>query len=722
MLIQVIISYRFLLPRLHLDRLAMQISVRNLRNALKDLPSKLENTYRDAMVRIKHQNKEYCQLALRVLSWISRAKRPLQVKELQHAVSVTFTDRDIDDECLVSTALITSVCAGLVSIDNESNTFRLVHFTVEEFFETNGHEWFPDAERLIAETCLVYMLFDEVGRESFEMDVNYDIFEEEGMHSPWKYSLLPYAAKNWTYHAIPALPQIQQLVNDFLIHEMNIAAVLRVREDFFYPLERPTRSPGLHLFAGLEGEENARLWLGSGADINATDSTGNTALNVAMAHGNYAFARFLLSNKACVNATDKNGNTALLHHLLRCPEEFEVAESEILKLLINAGAHVNHCNSDGMTTLMATVNSREQSSLKLLLKAGADPNVKGMEGMTCLHYAMRWNKINACKVIDVLLEAGADIEALDEYGETPLSSSLRVNNIHAMTHFLQRGAKVDFASLKSYHREPPVLVAFQEASFRCLVNCLLRSGHHVSAAEGLEKIALQEAWGASGTKDIAEILQRDDVCLETKELFWQFGPRTPEKTALLITASDYTAVDIVSSLLHAGVKVDTADEEEENAFIETMKLSTPYERWIRFPKWNTYRNWFEKRAGDSMHGADELKSRSDNSVKLLLLWGLSWEQRQQVVATAESLPWWVDIWRHHCLRLAYNDPDDEFEFELRDSNEDWRERLSEEFMDSDMWEGQELLKDLEDDEQNGVISPLRSTENDAAVEEYGASF
>jgi hypothetical protein len=72
---------RFLLPRLHIGRLRSQTSVRKVMEALHQLPTKLDGTYEDAMLRIKGQVKEYSQLAFKALSWISKTFRPLKLDD-----------------------------------------------------------------------------------------------------------------------------------------------------------------------------------------------------------------------------------------------------------------------------------------------------------------------------------------------------------------------------------------------------------------------------------------------------------------------------------------------------------------------------------------------------------------------------------------------------------------------------------------------------------------
>ena len=145
------------------------------------------------MYRIQHQHGEYCELALKVLSWISKARRPLQVEEVQHAVSVEVGDNDIEEGPLEAPTLLVSVCKGLVTVDTESRNFRLVHFTVEEFFKKSHYQWFPGAENMIAKTCLTYLSFDAFGQGGCETKSDWEARSR-------KYVLMEYAAINWMAH------------------------------------------------------------------------------------------------------------------------------------------------------------------------------------------------------------------------------------------------------------------------------------------------------------------------------------------------------------------------------------------------------------------------------------------------------------------------------------------------------------------------------------------
>jgi hypothetical protein len=95
----------------------------------------LSQAYDQAVERIDGQKSGFRRLAKKALSWITCAKRPLITSELQHALAVNINDAEIDRENLRDIEDIVSVCAGLVTVDKESNVIRLVHYTTQEYFE-----------------------------------------------------------------------------------------------------------------------------------------------------------------------------------------------------------------------------------------------------------------------------------------------------------------------------------------------------------------------------------------------------------------------------------------------------------------------------------------------------------------------------------------------------------------------------------------------------------
>ena len=126
------------MAKLHMDSLASKSSLREVRNALKALPTQVNATYDEVMLRIRAQNADDRGLADKVLSWIVYARRPLSLQELQCAIAITPDMLDMDPEALVDEVILIDVCAGLVIIDEESSTIRLVR---KSPFECDTAPW-----------------------------------------------------------------------------------------------------------------------------------------------------------------------------------------------------------------------------------------------------------------------------------------------------------------------------------------------------------------------------------------------------------------------------------------------------------------------------------------------------------------------------------------------------------------------------------------------------
>jgi len=153
--------------------------------------------------------------------------------------------------------------------------------------------------------------------------------------------------------------------------------------------------------------EFARVLIGSGADVNAKDKWGQTALITAAFNGQAETARLLIENGADVNAHDDVVGYTVLMNLIggyaswmkRLSETekkglsksekldsenfvkgFEVVPTEIADLLINAGADVNAQGKGGMTALIMAASSGMTEIVRLLIRRGADVNVATDDG------------------------------------------------------------------------------------------------------------------------------------------------------------------------------------------------------------------------------------------------------------------------------------------------------------------------------------------------------
>lgn len=158
--------------------------------------------------------------------------------------------------------------------------------------------------------------------------------------------------------------------------------------------------------------------LAKGADINAKDNDGNTALMVAsdMSQGE---GGTLLVQEAYLNTSTSGGKTVFSETVLSktaLPAP-DMSYIEIVKILLAQGADVNVKANNGVTALMRASWKGHGEIVKILLAKGADVNVKSNSGATALMMASRKGH---CEVVKTLIAQGVDVNAKDNDGYTAL--------------------------------------------------------------------------------------------------------------------------------------------------------------------------------------------------------------------------------------------------------------------------------------------------------------
>jgi hypothetical protein len=200
------------------------------------------------MERIEGQLSDQEELAKEALSWITCAKRLLTTLELQHALAVKVGQEEFDEGNKPDIEDIISVCAGLVTVDEESGIIRLVHYTTQEYFERTQKKWFPSAEFDITAICVTYLSFN-VFRSGF---CHTDSSFEERLSLNLLYD---YTAHYWGRHARQASslhPKVLEFLQCTIKIEAAAQALLARKLHSFhynYSQEVPKQITGLHLAA-----------------------------------------------------------------------------------------------------------------------------------------------------------------------------------------------------------------------------------------------------------------------------------------------------------------------------------------------------------------------------------------------------------------------------------------------------------------------------------------
>ncbi|TWU63130.1 MULTISPECIES: ankyrin repeat domain-containing protein [Crateriforma] len=90
--------------------------------------------------------------------------------------------------------------------------------------------------------------------------------------------------------------------------------------------------------------------------------------------------------------------------------------TEVVKLLLDQDAVVDHRDSAGRTALMYASTADNVDTVKLLLRRGANPNLADkVENFTPLMFAAAEGQLS---VVDLLLDAGARVDSKDIDGDT----------------------------------------------------------------------------------------------------------------------------------------------------------------------------------------------------------------------------------------------------------------------------------------------------------------
>ncbi len=123
-----------------------------------------------------------------------------------------------------------------------------------------------------------------------------------------------------------------------------------------------------------------RELLKQGADVNSRDREHNeTALLLAAKFADAEMVRLLLDAGAEIDARDDWGRTALF---------VTSVTSEVFEVLLDAGANIHARDKEGHTILMRKVSeSASLSDVEKLLQLGVDPSVRTEDGESALEMA-----------------------------------------------------------------------------------------------------------------------------------------------------------------------------------------------------------------------------------------------------------------------------------------------------------------------------------------------
>ena len=169
-------------------------------------------------------------------------------------------------------------------------------------------------------------------------------------------------------------------------------------------------------------------------DVDAKDYFGQTALIRASEKGDTAAVNSLIRAGANVNAADRTGRTALL-----AASAFG-GKLETVQALIKAGANLNARDlRPGRTALMFAADFGGTAVAEALIKAGADLNIADHSGGTALIRAV---SLGYSDIVQALIKAGANLNQKDKNGTTALTLAAWACHADIVRDLLKAGATV----------------------------------------------------------------------------------------------------------------------------------------------------------------------------------------------------------------------------------------------------------------------------------------
>ena len=405
----------------------------------------LENVYYQTLRRIREQRSDRSRLGMEVLMWVSHSKRPLRIDELCHALAIEMGTSDLDNENIPPQDTVLGSCLGLVTVNKETSTVKLIHYTLQEYLSLPGI--LPNAHKTLAESCLAYLNYDRVK----ELPANQ-------ISALGDMPFLEYSTLYWGSHAKIGLSDhakslALKLLNRFGDH---ISATLLCDQ-----IQIPHRGPLSHrLFSGLHcvsylgiDELVAALIRMKSYNINQADCMGFTPLMWASLQENQGAVELLLAQGNASPDNPGNGGRTPLHLA-----SGQGHEGVVRQLLPWSEVGLNRQDNDGRTPLYHASSNGHEGVVRLLLSQyNVDPDKPDYRGQTPLCSA---SQNGHAEVVKLLLARGdVNPDKADRKGQTPLQWASSIGNEGIVRLLLPR-SRVDPNKLNHDGRTPLWVAAF----------------------------------------------------------------------------------------------------------------------------------------------------------------------------------------------------------------------------------------------------------------------
>ena len=319
-------------------------------------------------------------------------------------------------------------------------------------------------------------------------------------------------------------------------------------------LERATRVDlsGEDLWNGLKkgvvGDVGSALRAGVSAETPEPESD---MLPLAMvARSSRHMISLLLSYGADINARDNLGKTALHYYASWPTASPEQALLDSMSYLLERGADVNARDNEGRTPLY---DAKHPLVMQALLDAGANPDLAGPCSQTPLYRAANFGHLEAT---EVLLCNGADPNLFDELGRSVLVGAINKGDERVVSALLSRGADPNLRSPNGGYTALHTSCGQENIE---LVRMLLGADAQAQARTDAGATVLHEAlW--RGTPELIKLLLDSGVDPAVEDASGRSAADVARQAnrgqiVALLEGASYRAPDIDWERPHAGITV-----------------------------------------------------------------------------------------------------------------------------------------------------------------------
>ena len=372
----------------------------------------LDDVYGATIERIEAQGGYKSRLGMGALMWVSYAEVPLNPDELCHALAIDLGSTDFNADNIPSVTTLVSCCQGLITVDKEASTVRLIHFTLREYLSTHSNI-FSAPHSAMAEICLTYLNSEQVKALSADSYADLCVVIHDN-------PFLEYCSLHWGVHAKREFSDCSmslalQLFRDFDGHISRILLWEEANGQRSSYYHRFQFSP-LHC-ASVFGivELLANLIKMECYDINEGDDYGFTPLAWAAQYGHDEMVKMLVeSDVVDLNKPDIIGQTPLLSAAKKGHEV-------VVKILLGREEiNPDAPDDEGFTPLLYAAQNGHEAVVKILLgRDEVNPDKPDNKGRTPLVFAAQRGHEGVVRALLGREEVNPDRP--DNKGRTPLS-------------------------------------------------------------------------------------------------------------------------------------------------------------------------------------------------------------------------------------------------------------------------------------------------------------